>query len=356
MTYRARFYLLLLIGLIGPWSYLSAQSDPATALAPEDSVMFGAETPLQVVLYLDMKQIFRKKKDEDYFDGRFVLLNEAGDSLSTPVCIMARGEFRRNYCSVPPLKISFKPATWDLPGWDHLKSLKLVTACRNQGIFEEFLFREYLCYRLYETLTPRSFQVRLARITYIDIQGRYRPLEQFAFFLEDIDDVAARNHAFELEPEQMRESWAVRSSTIQMTLFQYAIGNTDWHIGNLHNFKLIKTDNPVESEVYFVPYDFDYAGMVNTRYATPDPNLGIQNVTQRVYQGRCYRMREIDAALEEFLAHEEQWYQIIATQEYCSQRTRDYCQNYLAEFFETIKNQRSRQVAFFPNCPYELEE
>ena len=36
-----------------------------------------------------------------------------------------------------------------------------------------------------------------------------------------------------------------------------------------------------------VPYDFDQAGLVNARYARPDPSLGIMRVTTRRYRGYC---------------------------------------------------------------------
>ena len=36
-----------------------------------------------------------------------------------------------------------------------------------------------------------------------------------------------------------------------------------------------------------VPYDFDYAGAVNTVYATPNPVLGIKSVRQRHFRGFC---------------------------------------------------------------------
>ena len=36
-----------------------------------------------------------------------------------------------------------------------------------------------------------------------------------------------------------------------------------------------------------IPFDFDFSGLVNTRYATPDPSLPIRRVRQRLFRGFC---------------------------------------------------------------------
>ena len=46
--------------------------------------------------------------------------------------------------------------------------MKLVAHCQNDRTFEEYVKREYLVYKLYQHISPYSFNVRLCRITYID--------------------------------------------------------------------------------------------------------------------------------------------------------------------------------------------
>ena len=50
-----------------------------------------------------------------------------------------------------------------------------------------------------------------------------------------------------------------------------------------HNGQLILRD----SQLYYVPYDFDLAGLVDAHYAKPDRTLPIKRVTQRLYRGLC---------------------------------------------------------------------
>ena len=63
-----------------------------------------------------------------------------------------------------------------------------------------------------------------------------------------------------------------------MFVFQYLIANTDWGYVKAddddaccHNGDLFEIDN----QVVFVPYDFDLAGLVNSRYAFPDLPLDL---------------------------------------------------------------------------------
>jgi hypothetical protein len=73
-------------------------------------------------------------------------------------------------------------------------------------------------------------------------------------------------------------------------VFEYLIGNTDWSLVTneaddscCHNGDLFD----IGSSRYYVPYDFDLSGLVNTRYARPDPSLHISSVTIRRYRGYC---------------------------------------------------------------------
>ena len=63
------------------------------------------------------------------------------------------------------------------------------------------------------------------------------------------------------------------------------IGNTDWSsVDEGHNMELVK--GPSETQ-WAVPYDFDFSGIVDARYAAPDPRFSIKDVRQRFYRGWC---------------------------------------------------------------------
>ena len=59
-------------------------------------------------------------------------------------------------------------------------------------MFDEYVIREYLAYRVHNIITPRSYRARLARVTYVD-SASGKPIEtRNGMFLEHEDDVAKR--------------------------------------------------------------------------------------------------------------------------------------------------------------------
>ncbi len=45
-----------------------------------------------------------------------------------------------------------------------------------------------------------------------------------------------------------------------------------------HNIKIIHSRKDSLSRPYVVPYDFDFSGLVNTTYSSPDERLGIEKI------------------------------------------------------------------------------
>ena len=89
-----------------------------------------------------------------------------GTTLSVPLRIRGRGHSRRQICSFLPLRLELPKEQTKDTVLDGHGPLKLGTHCRNE--WEEFVFREYAVYRLYNLFTPRSFRARLVQMTYVD--------------------------------------------------------------------------------------------------------------------------------------------------------------------------------------------
>lgn len=345
------FLLSLTIFICGfpTFSHGQETNSNETQLSESESVLFGPEDALTLEIVLDMKTLFRKKKEDKYTPADFSIISENGN-LSREIEVKLRGNYRRSYCSIPPLKVKFKGADFGYEGWDGLKSIKLVTTCKNSASFNQYLVKEYLAYKMYNVLTPKSFQVRMAHITFRDKNNRYDPIEQMGFFIEDVDDVAARNDAFELEPDRMSEAWADTRLANIMAVFEYAIGNTDWHIGNLHNMKVIKSNDPIAGSSYLVPYDFDFSGFVNTHYALPNDVHMIPDVKTRLFLGTCTSRAEITAAVLHVKAAQEEWNNIIVSSPYLEEDTRKECLDYMEEFYRLLENPRRMELVFFQEC------
>jgi hypothetical protein len=65
-------------------------------------------------------------------------------------------------------------------------------------------------------------------------------------------------------------------------LFQCMIGNTDWNVSEMRNIYLFKPGKDKDAKIRLIPYDFDFAGLVNAPYATPKTETGLKNVKERI--------------------------------------------------------------------------
>ncbi len=76
--------------------------------------------------------------------------------------------------------------------FDGQDKLKLVTHCNSNALYEEYMVREYLAYKVHNLITPRSYRARMAKVTYVD-SATGTPIEtRNGIFMEHEDDVAKR--------------------------------------------------------------------------------------------------------------------------------------------------------------------
>ena len=123
-------------------------------------------------------------------------------------------------------------------------------------------------------------------------------------------------------------------------VYQYLIGNTDWGFvkadydeGCCHNGDLYERD----SVVLFIPYDFDLAGLVNAKYAFPDPLLRIKKVTQRLYRGVCTDSEILRSALNKVMSHKDEILAAPEAVEGLSPKSVERAIKYLDGFFEKAR-------------------
>ncbi|MEN9571762.1 MAG: hypothetical protein RL172_2993 [Bacteroidota bacterium] len=268
--------------------------------------LFSTDSLLHCTLQTDFKKLQEDKNDSIYQPAS-ISLGTGNQLVKDELGIKARGVQRRAICETPPLMLDFKK-----PGNGPLKKLgklKLVNACSKNWQDEQQVLKEYLVYKMYNLLTPKSFLVRLAKVQYINSPagGSY---EQYAFFIEDTDDMAARNNCKEHNTPMLTEQTNRRQMTL-LAIFQYMIGNTDWAVPVLKNIKLITSKNKQDSVPYAVPYDFDYSGMVNARYAAPHPEFETETVKDRVYRGFARNMAEINTVLDSLRQHKTDFYNLV---------------------------------------------
>ena len=307
------------------------------------SAFFAEDKPLQITLATDFKKLLSQRKAGVFQPGSATLQLTETEAFTENINVSARGVFRLSQCNMPGLMINFKNSTAPTR-LSPLKKMKLVCGCSNNGYGEQLVLMEYLIYKMYNQVTDMSFKVRLAKINYQDTRDKIKPYTQYAFFIEDVDEMAQRNKCKEVQNVTFNTEQTNRQQMTIVALFQYMIGNTDWAVPNYHNIKLMRADSV--STPYVVPYDFDFAGAINARYATPAEELGIEKVTDRSYRGFARSMLELQMALDIFRKQKDNLLSLVKNFELLNKRERDAMYGYVKEFYDIIEVKSQVQNIF----------
>jgi hypothetical protein len=332
-----------------PWPP-DAETLKKNRLEAERLPLFASLDPVEVVLTTDWKTVQRDREvdSKKVYPGTFAIVKDGVAGAPIPIQLRTRGHVRRN-----PRLCGFAPVRLELPK-DKLKgtvfegqgNLKLGTHCQGDGIFEQYVLKDYLVNRLHNTLTPMSLRVRLAKVTYADTDPGKKPYTRFGIFFEDAGDMAKRVEMRELAVPRQMFKYLDQSQLLFMSLFQYMIGNTDYSILTLHNVIML---DDVKGVRYPVPYDFDYSGLVNAHYAIPAKALGLASVQDRLYRGPCKTEAEVEAALKPFREKQAELLALPASIAGLDDGHRKYTEKYLNEFFEMI-NKPDKLKRFVNDC------
>ena len=335
-------FIVLILATLHTNAQIIQASQKSTGLTCVD--FFKTEQPAELTIVSDFKTLKSKKKKGVYQNAVGTLYLSQTDSIQDNLSICARGEFRRENCQMPSLIVNFKNTTPSpLSG---LKKMKMVCGCSSTAYSERLVLQEYLAYKIYNFLTDMSFRVRLVKVNYRDINNKVKPYSQYAFLIEDVDEMAKRNGCREYE----KKASSVLSDRAQMNLvalFQYMIGNTDWSVPNYHNIKLIQLRNDSTSYPYIVPYDFDFAGIVNASYAVANTELfGIEKVTDRAYRGYPRSIEELEVTLKIFRDNKENILSLVRGFDLLDLKERKIMLDYIEDFYSIINNPKKVKYEF----------
>ncbi len=330
----------------------SASQTPADSTPPRaPDRLFEATEPLDLTLKADFGAINKNRGNEKRDQpGVLSYVTAAGDTVGLDVQLHTRGHFRLARCQYPPLKVVFNRDQTPHTTFAHQGSLKLTVQCRGGQGYANYLLEEYLIYRAYNLLTDRSFRVRLARVSYVDVNGKHAPEMRRAFFVEDDDRMARRNATHVIDQKGLSQGDVDVEQMGVAVVFQYMIGNTDWAVSALHNIVLTEDSTGV---VYPVPYDFDWSGVISTPYAQPDPRLNLPNVRQRAFRGMCRSPQDLATLFARFNARKDTIYALYRgmAAEGLEAKRISQALDYYDEFFKTINDPGRTRREFILACP-----
>lgn len=324
---------------------------PLLALSQKDvmdsAAFFTDDRLIEVKLSTDLKKLMNSKKDNDFQPATVTFICPDSFSVTEEIRVCARGQFRRKNCYMPSTMFDFKNP--QSPKLSCLGKLKMVSGCATSAFDEQLLLKEYIIYKMYNILTEKSFRVRLLKINYDDTKDKVKLYDQYAFVIEDVKDLAKRNKSKEFKTKINTESTDRNYMTL-VALFQYMIGNTDWAVPVAHNIKLILAKKDSTARPICIPYDFDFAGLVDAPYATPAPQLGTESVRERVYRGFGRNMAELQAVISIFKEKKDSIYSLIKNFTPLKPSEREGMIKYLEEFYQIVDNKNLVNDHFIVNA------
>jgi hypothetical protein len=277
-------------------------------------------------------------------------LSDKGDTVTADVHLSTRGHYRlkASSCAVPPLKVHFDKEKTRGTLFGGEGALKLSTHCQKGDRYAQNVYVESAAYGMYNALTPLSLRTRLATINWSDPKDPGFAITRPGFWVEDDDEMAARNrgkvlmqqggHAEEMDQRQM---------TIT-DLFQYMIGNTDFSLLMLHNYRIVQIDTSIN--FFPVAYDFDWSGLVSAPYAVPDYRLPIKRVTDRLYRGGCHTQEMVDLILALFKAKKGEIYGVLTGIKDLNPKRLKEATEFLDEYYKIIDDPREVKREFMSVC------
>ena len=331
-----------------PGLHAIAQGTQSTTPTREKS-LFESDDVFEIKISGNIKELLSDRDKVSHFHHPMTLSYKKEDSsqVSLETEIRTRGHFRkmREHCGYPPLLIHFlKKDQLKATLFSEQDSLKLTMPCEG----DEYVVHEWLVYKIYNLVTPKSFRARLVRVELEDTKNKKSSPPFYGILLEEESQLAKRNSSESIRTK-MRPEQTDPASFLTMAVFEYLIGNTDWSIQYLQNIKLLSQD-PKAAPVT-VPFDFDLAGIVDAPYAKPAEELDMSSVRERRFRGYCVQdMKKFDSAISLFNRLKNDIYHLFEDCPLLSEKYRKSTSKYLDEFYSTINDARAMKKDFEYPC------
>jgi len=333
------------ISLLLAFVFIQLQAVKSWGNKLDQAYLFNIESIVEMSLTADISQLINNREIQEL--PAKVVLNFDNTKLELNATVEVRGNFRRdaNNCDFPPLRLRFKDSEIKGTALDGNHNLKIVTHCKNKSSqFLQYMAKELTTYKIYNLISPYSLRVKMVSITYIDEQNDIKPILSKAFLIEDIDKLTG-NHNMKEFDGKLSEEDVDQGILLQVSVFQFMIGNTDWIIPLSKNLKFI-----TDGETYImVPYDFDYTAIVGTDYNVGGHHF-ILIPPVRTFKGPCYDMSVLEAEFEKFRDNRESILNLISTSILLKSASKRNMKNYIDEFYDIISSEEKIGEYFQINC------
>jgi len=338
----------LATGTLAP-TVITGQEADAIKVVPAPA-FFESMSPVEVTFTANIGKLRGDKgTDPPWRVATLSYVGPDGNPVTIPMKVRTRGIWRLKMCDFPPLRLNFSGETSKGTIFHKLDKPKLVSYCQDTDAFEQYILQEFQLYRIYHLLAPESHKARLLKLTYADSANGKIRAKRYGFIIEEPKALAARLGGRMLEQKGALPGDLEPYHDALVGVFQYMIGNTDFSERALHNIELFATS---DATILAIPYDFDFAGAVNARYATADPKLGIPDVRMRLMRGYC---ADADSYAKVFALFNEKKADIYALYadsigNLMDRGTAKETLKYFDDFYRTINDRRSANREIIGAC------
>lgn len=325
------FFALILTGILVPFQSVKGQQ-----AASFFDLLYFRELP-EVKLSAPMQSIIEEKKKSDQaYKAILSWKTDGGAWLNAGLKLKHRGKTRRRICDMPPLSLDFAKDTLQRMGLNpEYDKFKLVTHCKNNKEAEKILLKEYLIYQLFQVVQPVYFRAKLLNIHYLNPAIPDVDSANYAFIIESNDQMAQRGGGIDYETFNFDQTRLKREELLDLAMFQYMIGNTDWKISIRHNIKIVGRPDSTFSAV---PYDFDYSGLVNAPYAVPNPDFFLSSVKDRYFMLEDVSEQELVKVAQNYSKKKKNIYRVVDSFKLLSKDDREEVKDFLEQFFEMTRD------------------
>jgi hypothetical protein len=310
--------------------------------------VFEADSVISFTLHAPFGKLRRDRQTETEYREAHITYADSSGAMRIPLRVRTRGVWRKENCQIPPLMFNFAKDSTRGTLFGRMDRVRFSFYCRNADEYEQYVLQEHQIYRIQKLLTPYTFAVRLARVTFIDSENNDTVSTRYGF-LQEIDEEFAERVGVRLVEQQGAGPEDLDTyENAFFGVFQYFVANSDFSIRALHNVVLVYKD-PIHIPV---ARDFDWSGAVSARYAKPNPVLPIRHVAQRIMRGYCAPPEEFEKVFQLFRDKKDEIYALYsdplnaAMKPDVVKRTLEY----FDRFYETINDPKRARREIVESC------
>lgn len=299
--------------------------------------LFSNQTPLKIKLSYSNKELNSKTNDSTFIQTALVFFDK-NQQNEIQVSLRARGNFRRKNCFFTPIKMKIKKSESAGTIFNGNTSLKMVLPCRNEKDKNDNIIKELIAYKIYETVSPFCFKTRRLEIEFKDKTKKGEKKYVLKGFLIQDDKKLAKRFDGKIIKRKIHPLAMDHFNSVNLSFFNYMIGNSDFSSSHQHNGKLLFYDK----KIIPIPYDFDLTGWVNPSYGKGVINRLGHQTEKRKYIGFKREGKIFEEVRNHYIASKEKIFSLVNSFkfDFDHQYEFDSMLDYLEGFYKILESDK----------------